>query len=127
MIKILFLYSLAAILLSSCGTTTIISSAPQDDIYINQVFKGTGTAKIVRMGPPSKSHIEERKMGRTVGEITAKRNFDVITFLLGCYTYGTGFILCWRYPQTITIPCVVRPAWDDAGKAWTRENSAWKK
>ena len=116
-----------ASLLSGCGTTTIIPSNPQNDIYVDQAFIGKGTAKVTRMGPPRKIFIEEKSMGRVVGEINEKRKFDFVTFLLGCYTYGTGFLVCWRYPEKVVIPAVIRSNWDNAGTCWEQPGSKWKK
>ncbi len=92
------------VLLSSCGTTRIITSHPDADIYVNNVKKGQGRVDLKRMGPPQKSQVRAEYLGNKTETIVVKREFDFGTLILGLYSYGIGLVVGWRYPNEILIP-----------------------
>lgn len=99
----IFLLSIS-LLLGSCGTTQLVTNNANVEIYVNNNFKGKGQATVTRTGPPQKMHVEARYQGERVGEINVKRKFEVITLIAGCYSYGLGWFITWRYPATVIIP-----------------------
>lgn len=117
------------LLLSGCGTTTLMVSDPDADIYVNQVYKGRGDVKIPRMGPPKTLHVEARLHGKLAGEKVIKRKFDFLTFLTGYFTYGTGFIWGWRFPETVLITIAKDPgasSFDKTESRWNQPPKNWK-
>ncbi len=99
-----FFILILAIIISGCGTTDIYVPHSDVDIYINNVQKGKGTAEITRTGVPKKKHITAKYEGQLVGEKTIKRKFNLLTGIVGLYTYGIGLIFCWQYPNTVYVP-----------------------
>lgn len=89
-----------------CGTTDVIVLNNQSaDIYVNGEFIGKGVGQIKRTGTPKKSQATAKYQGQEIGSVLFKRHFDIVTFIGGFYTYGIGFFVLWRYPQTVYIPC----------------------
>jgi hypothetical protein len=93
-----------SMLIASCGVTRVTVSRPDVDIYINNVKQAKGAANVKRVGPPKKVNIVAKYQGQTVGELKAKRQFDLATVIIGLYSYGIGFGLAWHYPRVIDVP-----------------------
>jgi hypothetical protein len=106
-----FILSLIVILLagmSSCGYTSIISQAPDAEIWADGEYIGRGTASISRTGFPERTELEARRNGEVIGTTTIRRRFKFITAIGGMYTYGLGFVLFWKYPREVEIPVPYR-------------------
>jgi hypothetical protein len=101
--KNLALLLIAVILLGSCGTTRIIATHPQADIYVNNVKKGQGEVSLKRMGPPQKAVVYAKYEGEKSDEKRIKREFDLATLIIGMYSYGLGLVLAWRYPNEVLL------------------------
>jgi len=120
---------LVLFLFSGCGTTTLMVTDPEAEIYVNQVYKGKGDARVPRMGPPKTLHVEARLHGRLAGEEAVKRKFDFVTFLAGYFTYGTGFIWGWRFPETVVITTEKNPrtsSFNNTESRWNQPPKNWK-
>ena len=96
------------LLLSSCGTTQILVNRSDIDIFVDNVHKGKGRAELIRTGAPMSKTLTAKYNGQTVGEIIIKRHVNFETVLAGLLTidpfFGVGFLLCWKYPETVIIP-----------------------
>lgn len=117
-------------LLASCGTTRLVTYNSNVDIYVNNQFKGKGQATITRTGPPQKSHIEAKHHGIQVGSTDIRREVKFSTVIIGLYTYGIGFFLSWRYPETVIIPIddiQERRSFEPAESIWDLPPGEWKK
>jgi len=95
--------------MSSCGMSRITVNDPNAEIFVNNVYKGKGTAEVTRMGFPKKLHIEAKCNNSTVGSIIVKRKFDGVSLLMSICTRGYGFIFSFRYPKNILIPIIDAP------------------
>lgn len=115
------------LLITSCGTTTIIGTSSWHDIYVDKVCLGKGTVKITRMGIPKTIKVEERAGNKVIASATGKRKFDFVTFVLGMYTYGPGLLIGWRYPKTIVLHPDYTMGWDEQDNPWVNPSSAWNK
>ncbi len=124
--KKLVLYIAVALIFTSCGTTSIISHSDAD-IYINNSRMGKGMVEITRTGFPQKKHITIKYEGRTEKEETIKRKFELITLVSGFYTYGIGWITCWRYPSSIFLHIDTQQNSKKFAKDAWREKSIWAK
>ncbi len=105
----------------SCGQTLIIANNKNHEIYVNNVCKGKGEAKIIRTGTPKKIIIEARDNGTVVSRKIVKRKFKFSTFLIGYCTYGVGALFALKYPEQILLieSNNIIPA--------TKNTSIWKK
>ncbi|MEO9477459.1 MAG: hypothetical protein ABJG41_18075 [Cyclobacteriaceae bacterium] len=124
--KLLPVLLVLLLLLASCGTSRIIATHPDADIYINNIKKGKGEVEIKRMGPPQKSKIYAQHNGSKSNERQIKREFDLGTLVLGLYTYGIGFAVGWRYPKEVFLqssPNEIRQI--DAQDGIANEVSPW--
>lgn len=104
----LFLIILLAMGMLSCGYTSIISQAPDAEIWADGEYIGKGSASIARTGFPERTELEARRNGEVVGKTTIRRSFRFITAIGGFYTYGLGFVLFWKYPREVEIPVPYR-------------------
>lgn len=120
------LYIAVALIFTSCGTTSIISHS-EADIYVNNSRMGKGMVEITRTGFPQKKHITIKYEGRTEKEEIIKRKFELITLVAGFYTYGIGWITCWRYPSSIFLPIDTPQNNKKFAKDVWREKSKWAK
>lgn len=120
--KRVYLLFILPLLFYSCGTTLITVPNPEVDIYVNNVYKGKGTAEIPRMGPPQKASLSAKYHGAEVGSMVIKRKLDLTGCLVGYFTYGVGLFFSFRYPSEVTIPIrsdlyqngnPVRSRWDE--------------
>ena len=116
----------------SCGTTSIVVSNSNVDLYVNNVYKGKGQAEVRRTGFPKKMKIEAKYQGSTVGELVVKRKFDVVTFLSCYFTYGIGLLFSFRYPASVVVPISLdssepnsNPNSNKVG-VWKRPPGKWK-
>jgi len=132
-ILLIFCALILSLLLSSCGSSRIITNQSSDiDIYINGVNFGKNEVKITRSGIPHKILIEAKYNGQLVGQLTEKRYFTFGTFIVGNCTYGLGYVFDWKYPLEIIIPINssnltqlqnnVQSQWDKPN-----ESSVWNK
>ena len=92
---------------------------------------GKGEASITRTGPPQKSHIEARYSGIEVGSTDIRREVKFSTVFIGLYTYGIGFFLAWRYPETVIIPIdnltQEKRGFEPRESIWDRPPGDWKR
>ena len=127
-INILIIFIIFLLLLNSCGTTSIVVSNSNVDIYVNSIYKGKGHAEVRRTGLPKKMKIETKYQGSTVGQLVVKRKFDAVTFL-SCYlTYGIGLLFSFRYPANIIVPISIDSNEPNSSKEsiWKRPPDKWK-
>jgi hypothetical protein len=117
------------VILSGCGTTHIVvTNYPSSEIFVNGVYKGRGSAEIRRTGVPKKSNIVARYQGVEIGSVSVRRKFDAVTFMAGYCTYGIGFILCWRYPETVFVPVEgSQPSNNTNLSPWDAPSGTWDK
>jgi hypothetical protein len=114
----------------SCGTTRIVPSHDNLDIFINGKYAGNNNVNITRSGLPKKIHIQVKANGLTLSELTVRRNITLGTVLVGSWTYGLGFIFDWRYPEMIFIPIDLPSDQKTKGiSPWDKpkETSVWDK
>jgi len=118
--------SFVLLILTGCGTTSIITNASYTpDFYVNGQFAGKGSATITRMGPPKKVTISVKYRGEEVGNLVQKRKFDGVTCLCGYLSYGIGLFTAWRFPAVIVVP-VAAPAYTEESNPWTNpRKSKW--
>ncbi|MGB8933283.1 MAG: hypothetical protein WCC48_18715, partial [Anaeromyxobacteraceae bacterium] len=89
--------------LAGCATTTIVTNDKAARIYADGAFLGKGEVQLHgRTGFP-------RSMDVTVKTPYAKvdrrvdRKFTGTTFVLGLFTYMTGWLWGWQYPENVVI------------------------
>ncbi|MBP7497625.1 MAG: hypothetical protein KA792_08190 [Bacteroidales bacterium] len=123
-----FLLFITCLLLFQCRPTKIITERNLNaDIYINGIKKGKKEIKIHRYGIPKKIKISAKYDGEIIGNITEKRRLNLGSFILGYFTYGTGFIISWSYPKTIIIPVNLPPGLELSSPWDTPYKSVWMK
>lgn len=93
-----------SMLLVSCGSTRIYCPDPQTDIYMDGSYLGKGETTISSMGLPNTAELEAKKFGKVVGKTQMKRQFTWGTLIIGIFTYYTGFLWAWYYPDDVEIP-----------------------
>jgi len=123
-------YCIILIILTGCGATALVTNNSNIDIYVNNKFKGKGSAYITRTGPPQKVHIEAKYQGQQVGSMDLHRQIKFITVIAGLYTYGVGFFLTWKYPETVIIPITEiqeKKGFDLKKSIWELPPGEWKK
>jgi hypothetical protein len=126
------LYLILIVLLAcGCGTTHLVTNNPNVDIYVNNQYKGKGDADITKTGPPKRIKVEARYHGGQVGIVSVKRKVTLVTFVVGLYTYGAGFIFCWSFPDTVFIPTDNTNeqkvnAFDSQESIWNLPPGGWK-
>lgn len=118
---IIFLFLL--FILGSCGTTQIVTHEAEAEIYVDGDRKGTGRAEIIRTGIPKRIEITAEYDGKQIGSQSVRRRFDGATFISGMFTYGLGFIVCWRFPATIFVPTEQIEVYDNE----QNKQSIWKR
>ena len=64
---------------------------------------GKGEASIRSIGFPNTVELEARKAGVTMGKVSMSRKFTKETFAWGLFTWGTGFLWGWYYPDMVAI------------------------
>lgn len=114
-------------LLTSCGTTQLVSSNTRADIYVNDVLVGkNGSATIKRAGAPHTAVVRAHYRNRTIGTTTIKRRFTWGTALVGYYTMGVGLFCYWQYPSTAVISCETIEDAENQKSPWdTSPGSSW--
>jgi hypothetical protein len=124
------LFIIMLFILGSCGTTLLVTYNSNVDIYVNNQFKGKGQATITRTGPPQKSHIDAKHNGGQVGSMDIHREVKFTTVVIGLYTYGIGFFLSWKYPETVIIPIndiQENKSFDPVQSIWDLPPGEWRK
>jgi hypothetical protein len=114
---------------AGCGTTHLVTYNSNVDIYVNNQFKGKGQTTITRTGPPQKVHIEAKYNNQQVGLMDLRREVKFITAVIGLYTYGIGFFLSWKYPETVIIPINdihEQKSFDHKESIWDLPPGEWK-
>jgi hypothetical protein len=126
----LFLSFLMLFIFTGCGTTYLVTNNANVDIYVNNQYKGKGEATLTRTGIPQKVHIDAKYNNKQVGSMDLHRKVKVITVIIGLYTYGIGFFLSWKYPETVVIPIndlQEKKTFDKKGSVWDLPPGEWKK
>jgi hypothetical protein len=124
----------ALVLVAGCGTTTIIANDRNARIYVNGVMVGKGTAEVRQRGMPSSSSVVVKTADGRESSTRMKRRFTGTTFVIGLFTYATGWLLAWEYPDAVFVevePAEEAPAgpgWGDGGggDAWSRPPPGWE-
>lgn len=102
--SIIIILTFVVFIATGCGTTQIAASSSSTNIYVNGVFKGKGSIEVARLGVPKKLYVEAKEGFEVIGSKQIKRKFDFATFIIGYFTYGTGFLWAWRFPSYVFIP-----------------------
>ncbi len=115
------------LLFSSCVSyTQLIATNDRADIYVNGVYKGKGTAKIKRNGAPKRALITAKIGSREVGNITIRRKHDLVSLIVGYYTFGWGWIFYLHYPESVVIP-IEAPSQDGQYiSPWDTKPGSWE-
>jgi hypothetical protein len=125
---------LAAALLvatAGCGTARIYTNDPDARIYVDGRMVGKGQGEIRRRGMPGSSTIVVKTADgrRTTKQI--RRRFTGTTFVIGLFTYATGFLFAWEYPDefvAVEQPAASAPATSDWGAGaddWNQPPPGW--
>lgn len=91
-------------LLSMGGCTTYVrTNDPAVRLYLDDAQVGVGEAEISRLGMFGDAVLRaEAPDGRRV-EVVLERRFTWVTAVLGLFSYGTGFVWAWQYPERIWL------------------------
>ena len=95
---------LAAIFISGCASTRIVSQDSNAEIFLDDHPLGVGEATVGRVGPPRTVLLEARRDGKTVGQTEMRRSFTGMTIVWGLFSYYTGLYWGWYFPESVTIP-----------------------
>jgi len=105
---------------TACAHTTITTNDRRAKIYADGEYLGRGEAKYEeRMGLPHTMTVTVKTpTTRIVKEVS--REFTSATFALGMFTYMTGWLWGWQYPESVVILLPPRQdgGWDEAPSAW---------
>lgn len=108
-----------SILLSSCVSSTFITTTySDDDIFVNGNFKGKGHAEIPQFGVPKKAHIEVKSNHELVGETFIRRKFNVFSLILVLWSYGLLYPVSAHYPGSIHVSSKKHSTTSEAGSIW---------
>lgn len=111
--------------LSSCGTTKITAGNQDADIYLDSRKIGKGSAEIPQTGIPAKRTLTAKYNGGVIGSMEIKRRFTATTAVAGLFTFYTGFIWAWQYPDMVFIP--TEPVEKTKKNSWDEPPSKWNK
>ncbi len=115
-------------LLGSCSHTLISTNDHRAKIFVDGQYIGTGSGKIKRVGFPKTSNILV-KSTRGKKQQKIEREFTLRTMLAGAFSYFTGFLWAWEFPEHVMIMLPTGAAgcsvWDKeckggAGSVWDR-------
>jgi hypothetical protein len=121
----IFLFTI--LLVCSCGSTSIITSDPNADIYMDNSYIGRGKATVRSIGFPNTAELEARRGYRVIGRSDMSRNFTFGTFCLGTISYFTGWIWGWYYPDEVFITCISDYS-DSLNNSWNKpRQNKWMK
>ena len=125
--KNIFLLSIAVLfIMVGCSPTQLVVKDSRIDIYINNTYKGSGSATIKRFGHPKTINISARYQGNEVGNMKLRRRFTLLTAIGGYYTCGIGLIFFWQFPEIVFISTrSLNP--DDSVNMWNLPPGEWKK
>lgn len=121
--------SLVMMMGAGCGHTRIVATEAHARIYVNGQLVGRGEAEMARTGFPQRSEIEARgASGRAHRSV--RRQFTLTTFVAGMFTYFTGWLWAWQYPEEITlvlpVPATKAGGWDESASAWDQAPTGWQ-
>jgi len=123
---IIIVLSLVAFTATGCGTMHIRTNKPGAAIYVDGRPVGTGDAEVDGTGFPKTSVIRVEYKGKVV-ERTVKRHFTTKTAIVGLFTYFTGFLWAWDFPDHVAIRFAEEKAaevggWDtpSGGDVWSK-------
>lgn len=94
---------LVTALLAGCGTTQVVTSEPSARVYVDGEMVGRGVGQMRTRGLPISAHVLVRAEDGRREQVTVKRSFTVVSFLLGFITYGVCWLACWEYPSTVSV------------------------
>lgn len=121
--RVLVPLALGASVLAGCAHTRIETNDPQARIYVDGELLGRGSAEVDDpMGFPGQMVVEVRTASHKV-ERVVEREFTLTTFVVGLFTYCTGWLWAWEYPDTVVVmlPEAQRSSGDAAGE----RGSSW--
>jgi len=104
-----------ALAASGCSHTRITASDRQARIYVDGRLAGKGTAEVRQYGPPGQVEVVARTPDGRRERSQLRRQFRAGTVLLGVLTYGLCFVVCWSYPDELTV---MLPAAAPAQRGW---------
>lgn len=96
-------FSIAALCLTACGTTSIVTTDPQARIVVDGETVGRGQGQIRQRGLPFSAQILVKTDDGREQRARAARSFTVVTFLLGFISYGVCWVACWEYPNVVFV------------------------
>jgi hypothetical protein len=112
----------AALLVTGCGHVTVVTNDKQAAIYADGRLVGRGEAELEgRTGFPRTMTVKVKSNGTTV-ERKVKRRFTATTFVIGIFTYMTGWLWGWQYPENVVI---LLPEGGESGGGWDEARSPW--
>lgn len=87
---------------SGCGTMLVDTNRADAEIYLDGVHIGTGQGEADATGFPKTSVIRVEAGGEVI-ERRVKRRFTTKTAIVGLFTYLTGFLWAWDFPDRVSI------------------------
>jgi hypothetical protein len=120
--------AIAALLGSGCVTSRVFTNEPDARVYVDGRRLAPGQ-RFWAIGPPHRAEVRVVAPDGREARARMRRQFGFGTALLGFYSLGTCWALCWTYPDELTVllPPPAAPTWDAAPGAdpWTRPPPAW--
>jgi hypothetical protein len=113
--------------LAACGHTTIVTSDKSARIYADGVYLGHGEARVgPRTGPPRPMQVTVKTPHVKI-ERRVAREFTVTTFVVGMFTFMTGWYWGWQYPENVVflVPTRAEGGWDEEPSPWDSAPSGW--
>ena len=85
-----------------CGTMNVKTNHPDAQIFLDGEYLGTGEVEVRSMGTPKTSTLTVVHNGQTA-ERTIRRSFTATTLVAGFFTYASGWIWGWEYPNEVVV------------------------
>ncbi len=120
----------ALALASGCGTTQVITNEPRARIFVDGEMVGRGRGEVSQRGVPHTAEVVVKAPDGRSARARMKRSFTGWTFVIGLFTYATGFIWAWEYPDLVDVPLEDRAVrgWDasPADDPWLAAPAGWQ-
>jgi hypothetical protein len=87
---------------TGCGTMLVETNRADAEIYLDGVHIGTGRGEADATGFPKTSVIRVESDGEVI-ERHVKRRFTTKTAIVGIFSYFTGFLWAWDFPDRVSI------------------------
>ena len=108
-----------------CGTTRIYTNDPKARIFVDGEAVGIGKGKIRRRGFSHTAHIVVKAPDGRKATEQVEREFTLLTFAAGMFTYFVGWATLWEYPESVevmlpeaTIDSRPKSSWDEVTSPW---------